>query len=237
MKQPINEKISTLRKEKGMTQEQLGAKLGVSGQAVSKWEKGETMPDIMLLPDLCSLLGVSADKLLEIPEEEKGEKVFVKVESGGLTFALRGISYQEECLKLKYEKVVRFLRVLTSEINYKVLQNIPISSGITDIELKAATGLSEEELNTALRTLVKWDMIEEYENGDEAYGEELSFEGKALYTQNTAGMIGVYMVLAGCMGRCQENDEDVVTSITETKRSKTADGNTEIIKKIITSEI
>ncbi len=37
---PINEKISDLRKAKGLTQEALGAKLGISGQAVSKWEKG-----------------------------------------------------------------------------------------------------------------------------------------------------------------------------------------------------
>lgn len=40
MKQTLNENIAALRKEKGMTQEELAAKLGVSGQSVSKWESG-----------------------------------------------------------------------------------------------------------------------------------------------------------------------------------------------------
>lgn len=61
----IHEKICTLRKNLGLTQEQLGAKLGISGQAVSKWEKGESMPDILLLPDLCCLLGITTDQLLQ----------------------------------------------------------------------------------------------------------------------------------------------------------------------------
>lgn len=67
---PINEKISALRKERGLTQEQLGAKLGVSGQAVSKWECGESLPDILLLPDLCKLLNTSADSLLDVSQPE-----------------------------------------------------------------------------------------------------------------------------------------------------------------------
>ena len=66
----INEKIRELRKSKNLSQEALGAKLGISGQAVAKWEKGESMPDIMLLPDLCKILGISADDLLEVSKPE-----------------------------------------------------------------------------------------------------------------------------------------------------------------------
>lgn len=73
MKMPINEKISQLRKSRGLTQEQLGEKLSISGQAISKWEKGESMPDIMLLPDLCDILGVSVDALLEVPVSLKNK--------------------------------------------------------------------------------------------------------------------------------------------------------------------
>ena len=64
----ISEKISELRKSRSLTQEQLGAELGVSNQAVSKWEKGESMPDIMLLPKLCAILGISIDSLFEMSE-------------------------------------------------------------------------------------------------------------------------------------------------------------------------
>ncbi len=73
MNKPISEKICEFRKARSLTQEQLGAKLGVSSQAVSKWEKGESMPDIMLLPQLCEILGVTSDALLEVPSSIKKE--------------------------------------------------------------------------------------------------------------------------------------------------------------------
>lgn len=75
MKKPISEKIIELRKAKNMTQEQLGERLGVSGQAVSKWENGSSMPDILLLPDLCELLDTSLDVLLEVSATQKRKNV------------------------------------------------------------------------------------------------------------------------------------------------------------------
>lgn len=73
MEKTINEKICEFRKARSLTQEQLGAKLGISGQAVSKWEKGESLPDILLLPELCDILGVSIDALLEVPAAVKNK--------------------------------------------------------------------------------------------------------------------------------------------------------------------
>jgi transcriptional regulator with XRE-family HTH domain/DNA-binding transcriptional ArsR family regulator len=69
MNKTISEKIFELRKSRDLTQEQLGEKLGISGQAVSKWEKGESLPDILILPVLCQILGISIDTLLEMPAE------------------------------------------------------------------------------------------------------------------------------------------------------------------------
>ncbi len=60
----IGQKISALRKEKGLTQEGLAEKLGVSPQAVSKWENDVSCPDIMLLPKLAELFGVTTDEIL-----------------------------------------------------------------------------------------------------------------------------------------------------------------------------
>lgn len=66
MTKSISEKIFELRKAKGFTQEKLGELCGVTSQAVSKWERAESLPDIMLLPTLCKALDITADALLEI---------------------------------------------------------------------------------------------------------------------------------------------------------------------------
>lgn len=64
MKEQLARNISIYRKEKGLTQEELAHILGVSFQAISKWENAQTMPDISLLPPLSRTLEVSIDKLL-----------------------------------------------------------------------------------------------------------------------------------------------------------------------------
>lgn len=60
----IAQQISSLRKEKGLTQNELGERVGVSFQAVSKWERAESLPDITVLPDLAKVLGTSIDNIL-----------------------------------------------------------------------------------------------------------------------------------------------------------------------------
>ncbi|MBR6526056.1 MAG: helix-turn-helix transcriptional regulator [Clostridia bacterium] len=64
MTETLGARISNLRKEKKLTQEALAEKLNVSPQAISKWENDQSCPDIMLLPTLAQLLGVSTDVLL-----------------------------------------------------------------------------------------------------------------------------------------------------------------------------
>jgi transcriptional regulator with XRE-family HTH domain len=61
----LGEKIQQLRKEKGFSQEQLAAQITVSRQAISKWEIGESMPDIDNVIQLSKLFGVSTDFLLK----------------------------------------------------------------------------------------------------------------------------------------------------------------------------
>lgn len=64
MNETIGNRIQKIRKEKGLTQEELAEKLCVSAQAVSKWENDASCPDISLLPQLCRILGISTDELL-----------------------------------------------------------------------------------------------------------------------------------------------------------------------------
>lgn len=67
--------IKSLRLAKSMTQEQLAQELGVSSQAVSKWENGVTMPDIQLLPELSVIFGVTIDALFTLSDEARFERI------------------------------------------------------------------------------------------------------------------------------------------------------------------
>ena len=64
MNETLGKRIAQYRKEQSLTQENLAERLGISSQAVSKWETDQTCPDILLLPQLSNLLGVSVDTLL-----------------------------------------------------------------------------------------------------------------------------------------------------------------------------
>lgn len=70
MNETIGNRIAKFRKAKGMTQEELASQLGVSSQAVSKWENDASCPDISLLPQLCKVLGVTTDQLLTGKNDE-----------------------------------------------------------------------------------------------------------------------------------------------------------------------
>ena len=59
----IGKNIAELRKNSGMTQEQLAETLGVSAQTISKWENEVTMPDIMLLPVIAGCFNITIDEL------------------------------------------------------------------------------------------------------------------------------------------------------------------------------
>lgn len=85
MEQTLGERIVDNRKRLKLTQEQLAERLGVTAQAVSKWENNQSCPDITMLPKLAELFGITTDELLgyesktvhegEVVEEETSEGV------------------------------------------------------------------------------------------------------------------------------------------------------------------
>lgn len=81
----VGEQIAVLRKSKGLTQSELGERIGVSFQVVSKWERGDTLPDITLLPDLAKILETTIDFILlgnEKVIEYKGKFTVTDVKKG-----------------------------------------------------------------------------------------------------------------------------------------------------------
>lgn len=83
----FGERLKNYRKTKNFTQEELAAKINVSGQAVSKWEKGDCLPDVYNLKLLARLYRVSIDNLLDV-ENEGTEKVIETIKIGGAVFEI-----------------------------------------------------------------------------------------------------------------------------------------------------
>ncbi len=71
----FSENMKCLRKERDLTQDALANFLGVSFQAVSKWERGESYPDIEMLPEIAGYFGVSVDELLGINRAENKKEI------------------------------------------------------------------------------------------------------------------------------------------------------------------
>ena len=90
----MKERINLLRKKMGLSQEELANKIGVSRQAVSKWESGQSMPDLDKIIALSDLFGVSTDYILKGTDvsydegtlnSETSKKIMI---SGAIIFAL-----------------------------------------------------------------------------------------------------------------------------------------------------
>jgi len=99
MKNLLAGNIIRYRKAHGFTQEELGNKLGVTFQAVSKWETEQAMPDITILPQLAKILQISIDKLLgyDAPQINTGYLDFNAAYSKNEYVG--GIAPSSECLK------------------------------------------------------------------------------------------------------------------------------------------
>ena len=79
--------ISAMRKNQGLTQEQLGEKLGVTNKTISRWETGKYMPDIDKLQALSEILGISINELLAGERIEDAAR-FVKMADENLVSVL-----------------------------------------------------------------------------------------------------------------------------------------------------
>lgn len=83
----FGKRLKEFRKKKNFTQKEIATRIGVSEQAVSKWENGECLPDVYNLKLLGQLLHISVDTLLDT-ENDKPEKVIETIKIGGAEFGV-----------------------------------------------------------------------------------------------------------------------------------------------------
>lgn len=111
MKDELAKNISRYRRENKFTQEELAQKLGVTFQAVSKWETAQALPDITLLPGLSQALGISVDKLLGYVSYDK--QITIYEEEYKTPEYYWGIEPSKACLRvLEILPPTRSLRLL-----------------------------------------------------------------------------------------------------------------------------
>lgn len=127
------EKIAALRREKGLSQEALGEKLGLSRQAVSKWEADQAMPTMDNLVELSRLFGVPVDTLLR-PDEPLPDK----------TQPPEGVKLSAEGLKVSYAPVLTrktkwFIIILAVLMWVSVLGNIYAMARVQSLEEELRT--------------------------------------------------------------------------------------------------
>ena len=80
----MGKEIRRLRENRGITQEALAEALNVTAQSVSKWERGTSMPDVQMLPQIAVYFGVSIDQLFAMDPEQQMERIENRIYSQGL---------------------------------------------------------------------------------------------------------------------------------------------------------
>jgi len=118
MNNSLSENISKFRKQKGLTQEELANKIGVTYQAVSKWKTGQSSPDISLLPDLAFIFETNIDSLMGFIHNKR--KVTI---------------YESEYLQKDY-----YWGLKPSSMCYKILQKLPPTKPLRLLDVGCGEG-------------------------------------------------------------------------------------------------
>lgn len=160
----LGENIAALRKNRGFTQEELAKRLGVSPQAVSKWENGTACPDIALLPEIADIFSVTVDDLMRAPAERlisdenkqgKDESTAEKSESDFIDDK----SYGAEAKKVNISIIQQNGKPVNLKLPFKLVK--------TGLKIGSIYGLPKNLYNTVAEAI-----------SSETIGEILSLDGE-----------------------------------------------------------
>ena len=112
----IGKFIALNRKNKGLTQEQLAERLGVTNKTVSRWETGKYMPDLSLLKQLSEELGITLNELLSGEKIEK-EKIVENTEKN----IINTIDYSSQKVENEHKKISIILMIIGIIISISAL--------------------------------------------------------------------------------------------------------------------
>lgn len=167
--QKMGKFISEMRKKHSLTQSQLGEMLGISGKAVSKWERGIGAPDISLLNELSKILEVNVSEILAGKKIE--ETLNTEVANN---IALSGLGTYNKIFKKKYTKIIIILLLILLVLllsfpitylvtNYNKCLVYKLSSGSDKFSLEGLM-VSNQKENSLLITGINYDSYKKFTN-------------------------------------------------------------------------
>ena len=159
----LGKTIFELRKTKNVTQEALAAELGVTAAAVSKWENGYTLPDILMLCALADFFGVTTDELLG--REKKPLRAVIAAETPELGEAIRNLAGQ-------YGIVTKHIYHSYAE----AVEAVNTDTSITHLLVSFTAPLTEEDHRSTRDDI--------YQIESNAVNQQKVLDGFALYLKN-----------------------------------------------------
>lgn len=140
----IGAKIKSLRKKADVTQDRLAEYLGVTAQAISRWESEICYPDIEILPAIADFFNVSLDELIGMDQKQKEKKINEYVEKAG----------KEQCAG-NFAEAVSIYREAVSQYpsSYKLQAFLASAIGCMDNGVKISPESANEAINICRRIL------------------------------------------------------------------------------------
>lgn len=128
--------LKALRQERGLTQEQLGEKIGVAGRTVSRWETASNMPDLSILIQLSEFYGVTIDEIIDgvrkKDTDEEFRETLIKIADYSKDEKQNAVNIYKYSLMVMFFTgfiIVMIEFAMLSDIKYVLLQSLPLLSG------------------------------------------------------------------------------------------------------------
>lgn len=208
----FGEFIYQKRKALGLTQEELGRKLGVTNKAVSKWEVGETTPDITVLEPLANLFQVTVDELLTGKEQSVENKKKVKLNKLLLIFVIILVSLELLTIIGTVGSIIGINLYYQAELNKKEHVLVDIENVEEYVEVLPMTGFTNDGQEIVISSLVKPKKEFTYKNPF-GIGFEITYK-ISYYYYDTNNKIGVVTYSRDIMGELSDVMNEYEVQIT-----------------------
>ncbi len=186
--------IRTCRRAKDMTQEELAEILNLSVSAVSSWECGKNMPDITVIPALCSVLGVTADTLLGIDTAKQEEQINAIVEEAN-RYGSRGyLDKAEEILEAGLKKYPEGWPIITELMHNHFNKYCIDHSNTADLDKTIAYGerILEKCTDDSMRQSAIQNLTYSYDRkGEKEKAKKAAEQSTGIYTCRDVLLAGI----------------------------------------------